>query len=183
MARPRGFDRVRALETAMLVFWECGGYDRTSISQLTEAMGISSPSLYAAFGGKRGLFDEAVELYAARPATPLTVALTAPTAYAFAERLLDAAIEDCTNDTQPLGCLINTDPLLVGRRDDGHAVIAKRLQQAVDDGDLPVSADPHHLAECLIVVINGLSTRARDGVSRDELRAVADVVLQGWPRG
>lgn len=166
----------------MHVFWERGGYDRTSISHLTEAMGISSPSLYATFGGKQGLYDEAVELYAAREATPLVIALTERTAYGFVERLLYAAIEDCTNDTQPLGCLVNTDPLLVHRRDDGHAVIAKRLQQALDDGDLPASADPHHLAECLIVVINGLSARARDGVRRDELRAVADIVLQGWPR-
>jgi AcrR family transcriptional regulator len=166
----------------MRAFWECGGYDRTSISQLTDAMGISSPSLYAAFGSKRELYDEAVELYAQRPGTPLTLALTAATAYDFATCLLDAAILDCTKKGQPKGCLVNMDPLLVDRRDNGRAVIAKRLAQAIDEGDLPTSADPEVLAEYLIIVINGLSTRARDGTTRRELRAVAATAMAAWPR-
>jgi AcrR family transcriptional regulator len=182
MGRPREFDRSRALRCAMRAFWECGGYDRTSISQLTEAMGISSPSLYAAFGSKRELYDEAVELYAQRPGTPLTLALTASTAYEFVTRLLDAAIVDCTKKGQPKGCLVNMDPVLVDRRDNGRTVIAKRLAQAIDEGDLPTSADPEMLAEYLIIVINGLSTRARDGVTRHELRAVATTVMAAWPR-
>jgi TetR/AcrR family transcriptional regulator, copper-responsive repressor len=182
MARPREFDRTRALQCAMFAFWECGGYDRTSVSQLTAAMGISSPSLYAAFGSKRDLYDEAVELYAQRPGTPLTLALTEPTAFEFATRLLDAAIVDCTKRGQPKGCLVNTDPLLVDRRDNGRAVIAKRLARAVDEGDLPTSADPETLAEYLIIVVNGLSARARDGVTRRELRTVAANVMAVWPR-
>jgi AcrR family transcriptional regulator len=182
MGRPREFDRACALKAAMLAFWECGGYERTSIGQLTEAMGISSPSLYAAFGSKRDLYDEAVELYSQRPGTPLLLALTEPNAHAFATRLLDAAIVDCTKRGQPKGCLVNTDPLLVNRRDDGRAVIAKRLTEAVGDGDLPRWADPETLAEYLIIVINGLSTRARDGATRTELRSVAATVMAGWPR-
>jgi AcrR family transcriptional regulator len=182
MGRPREYDRARALWCAMRAFWEYGGYERTSISQLTEAMGISSPSLYAAFGSKRELYDEAVELYAQRPTTPLTLALTEATAYEFATRLLDAAIVDCTKKGQPKGCLVNMDPLLVDRRDNGRTVIAKRLAQAIDDGDLPTSADRETLAEYLIIVINGLSTRARDGATRAELRAVAATVMAGWPR-
>ena len=182
MGRPREFDRACALESAMLTFWECGGYERTSIGQLTAAMEISSPSLYAAFGSKRELFDEAVELYAQRPTTPLLLALTEASAVDFATRLLDAAIVDCTKRDQPKGCLVNSDPLLVDRRDGGRAVIAKRLTQALHDGDLPASADPETLAEYLVVVINGLSTRARDGATRAELRAVAATVMRGWPR-
>lgn len=182
MARPREFDRTRALQCAMLTFWECGGYAQTSVSQLTEAMGISSPSLYSAFGSKRDLYDEAVELYAQRPGTPLTLALTEPTAHEFAARLLDAAIVDCTRRSQPKGCLVNTDPLLVDRRDNGRAVIAKRLARAVEEGDLPASTDPKTLAEYLIIVVNGLSARARDGVSRRELQAVAANVMAAWPR-
>lgn len=181
MGRPREFDRARALDTAMRVFWKCGGYDQTSIGELTDAMGISSPSLYAAFGSKRALYLEAVELYAQRPGTPLTLALKEPTAYDFAARLLDAAIVDCTKRGQPKGCLVNSDPLLADRRDDGRTVIAKRLAQAVDDGDLPEWADPEMLANYLIIVINGFSTRARDGTSRTELRAVAGAVMAGWP--
>lgn len=165
----------------MHAFWENGGYERTSMSQLTEAMGISSPSLYAAFGSKRELYDEAVDLYAQRPQTPLTLALTEATARAFAERLLDSAIVDCTRRGSPKGCLVNTDPLLSGRRDEGRAVVEARLRRAIDDGDLPPSADPRTLAEYLIVAINGLSTRARDGVTRKELRAVAAATMNGWP--
>ena len=181
MARPREFDRARALKAAMLTFWERGGYEQTSVSELTAAMGISSPSLYAAFGSKRALFDEAVDLYAQRPGTPLLVALDEPTAVDFATRLLDAAIVDCTKRGQPKGCLVNSDPLLVDRRDAGRAVITKRLTQAIHDGDLPASADPETLAEYLIIVINGLSTRARDGATRKELRSVAATVMAGWP--
>lgn len=182
MGRPREFDRARALRCAMRAFWKYGGYERTSISQLTEAMGISSPSLYAAFGSKRELYDEAVGLYAERPGTPLTAALTEATAYDFATRLLDAAIVDCTKKGQPKGCLVNTDPVLVDRRDNGRTVIAERLAQAINEGDLPISADPEALAEYLIIVINGLSTRARDGVTRPELRAVAATIMAAWPR-
>lgn len=183
MGRPREFDRAEALDAAMRAFWECGGYDLTSVGQLTEAMGISSASLYAAFGSKRALYDEAVDLYAQRPATPLTLALTETTAYDFASRLLDAAIVDCTKRGQPRGCLVNTDPLLSDRRDEGRAVVARRMAQAVDDGDLPEGTDIAALAEYLTVVINGLSTRARDGATRAELRSVAATVMAGWPRG
>jgi AcrR family transcriptional regulator len=182
VGRSREFDRAAALEAAMRAFWDCGGYERTSINALTAAMGISAPSLYAAFGSKSELFDEAVELYAQRPGTPLPAALLEPTAYDFANRLLDTAIVDCTKRNQPKGCLVNTDPMLVGRRDDGRAVIAKRLVQAHQDGDLPASADPETLAEYLIIVINGISTRARDGATRAELRAVAATVMAGWPQ-
>lgn len=166
----------------MRAFWEHGGYEQTSIGQLTHAMGISTPSLYAAFGSKRRLYDEAVELYSQRPATPLTLAMTEATAEQFVSRLLDAAIVDCTKRGQPKGCLVNTDPLLVDRRDAGRAIVAKRLQEGLDCGDLPSWADPETLADYLIIVINGLSTRARDGATRAELRRVADTVLSSWPR-
>ena len=177
MARPREFDRDQALDAAMVAFWEYGGYEQTSIAQLTKAMGIGSPSLYAAFGSKRDLYTEAVERYAQRPGTPLTLALAEPTAHAFARCLLEAAIVDCTKKGQPKGCLVNTDPLLVDRRDSGHDVIAARLVQAKSAGDLSPSSDPETLAELLIIVINGLSTRARDGASRRELRAVAATIV------
>jgi len=166
----------------MLTFWECGGFEQTSVGELTAAMGISSPSLYAAFGSKRALFDEAVDLYAQRPGTPLVVAMDEPTAFDFAARLLDAAIVDCTKRGQPKGCLVNTDPTLIQRRDAGRALITERLTRALHDGDLPASAEPDTLAEYLVIVINGMSTRARDGATRDELRRVAATALACWPR-
>ncbi|CAN5171762.1 TetR/AcrR family transcriptional regulator [soil metagenome] len=180
MARPREFDRATALHRAMEAFWEHGGFDRTSISQLTAAMGISSPSLYAAFGGKRGLFDESVARYAERPTVPVAQAITAPTAREFLRRTLELAVDEYTSIEHPLGCLINADPLLADRRNEGRAVIVDRLKAA---DELPASADPDALAEFLVVLLNGLAARARDGVPRDQLRAVADIALRAWPEG
>ena len=62
--RPRSFDQTEALDAAVLVFWE-KGFDGASIEDLTTAMGISRPSLYATFGNKRSLFIEAIDRYAA----------------------------------------------------------------------------------------------------------------------
>ncbi|TPG33179.1 TetR/AcrR family transcriptional regulator [Mycolicibacterium hodleri] len=181
MARPREFDRDVVLQRAMELFWERGGFDRTSISQLTSAMGISAPSLYAAFGGKQGLFDEAVATYAQRPGVPVAQALPAATAREFVQRTMDLAIEEYTSSQHPLGCLINSDPLLADRRDEGRSVIADRLRQAIEAGDLPTSAQPDDLAEFIVVLLNGLAARARDGVPRERLRAVADMALRAWP--
>jgi AcrR family transcriptional regulator len=181
MARPREFDRATVLEQAMAVFWERGGFDRTSISELTSAMGISSPSLYGAFGGKQSLFDEVVASYAERPSAPVVQSITAPTAREVAERMLEAAVQDYTSEEHPPGCLINADPLLGARRDEGRTVIADRLEHAVGTGDLPGHDDPEDLAEFLVVLLNGLAARARDGVPRERLRAVADIALRAWP--
>ncbi|MET0899736.1 MAG: helix-turn-helix domain-containing protein [Mycobacterium sp.] len=182
MARPREFDRAVALDLAMKTFWERGGYELTSVSQLTEAMGISSPSLYAAFGGKRALFDEAVAQYAQRDDSPAALAIPAQTSREVAERMLELAVLDYTDDTRhPLGCLINVDPLLAERRDEGRAAIAERLRRGAESEDLPASLDPDDLAEFLVVLLNGMAARARDGVDRDRLRRVADIALRCWP--
>src|SRR5438128_2813799 len=63
--RPRSFDRETALEKAVMAFWE-HGYEATSVSGLTHVMGIGAPSLYAAFGDKRALFEEVVTVYGER---------------------------------------------------------------------------------------------------------------------
>jgi AcrR family transcriptional regulator len=178
MARPREFDRATALHQAMHAFWEHGGFDRTSVSQLTAAMGISSPSLYAAFGGKRGLFDEAVACYAERPSVPVAQALTAPSGRDFLRQTLELAVTEYTSDEHPLGCLINSDPLLADRRNEGRTVIADRLKRA---DDLPDAVHPDDLAEFLVVLLNGLAARARDGIPVERLRAVADIALRAWP--
>ncbi|BBY28717.1 TetR/AcrR family transcriptional regulator [Mycolicibacterium sediminis] len=175
MARPREFDRATALHDAMNLFWQRGGYDRTSVSQLTAAMGISSPSLYGTFGGKRELFDEAVTQYAQRPNAPVAQAISAPTAREVVARMLEGAVAEYTDPDHPLGCLINADPSLGDRRDEGRALIADRLDRAARDGDLPADVDPDALAEFLVVLLNGLAGRARDGVPRERLLAVTDI--------
>jgi AcrR family transcriptional regulator len=146
--------------------------------QLTAAMGISSPSLYAAFGGKQGLFDEAVARYAQRPTMPVAQALSAETGREFLSRTLELAVAEYTSAEHPLGCLINSDPLLADRRNEGRTVIAERLKQA---DDLPDAVHPDDLAEFLVVLLNGLAARARDGVPVARLRAVADIAQRAWP--
>ena len=103
--RPRSFDRAAALRRAMELFW-AKGYDATSMSDLTAAMGINSPSLYAAFGCKEALFEEAVALYGESEGTEIWNALEAPTAREAIGRFLRATAESYTRPGKPAGCLI-----------------------------------------------------------------------------
>src|SRR5690349_5468094 len=98
--RPREFDLDERLDRAMRVFWRLG-YEGAGLAELTEAMGISRPSLYAAYGNKETLFRKAVERYAAGPARHVEEALREPTARAAAERLLRGAAEVTTSPENP----------------------------------------------------------------------------------
>lgn len=165
MARPRSFDRDAALEQAMLLFWE-KGYDETSIGDLTRAMGIAAPSLYAAFGDKRTLFEEAVELYERLPDAPIAAGDGEPTAFGAIERILARAAEEYTAAGQPRGCFILSEPLLDARRAASHAAIRQRLQG--EDA----------LASYVGAVLAGMSSRARDGASREDLEAIAALAMR-----
>jgi AcrR family transcriptional regulator len=158
MARPRSFDRDAALDTAMRLFWE-RGYEETSIGDLTRAMGIAAPSLYAAFGDKRALFEEAVERYEALPDAPLDEGST--------ERILMRAAEAYTKADRPRGCFILSEPLLVARRAASDAELAARI------GD----SGPYVNA-----VLAGMSARARDGATREELEGIAVLALRALDR-
>lgn len=178
MARPPKFDREEALRSAMHLFWE-RGYDRTSISDLTEAMGISPPSLYAAFGDKQALFEAAVDLYEQSAVVPL--ALEADTARGVFERILDRAVTLYTDPTHPRGCLVISDPTLTRRRGSARDALVERLRRAQRAGDLSGDADPRALADYVDLVLRGLSGKARDGATRAQLRAAADIALLAWP--
>lgn len=182
MARPRAFDRDIALDTALRLFWE-RGYEQTSISDLTGAMGIAPPSLYAAFGSKRELFDEAVERYDRSPAAFTTLALDEPTVRGAIARLLhDAAIE-YTRSGQPRGCMILAEPMLGEHRKRSRAQLAARIHEGVRSGELPADTDVDALAGFVAVVLAGLSAQARDAATRNELLAVVDAALSTWPVG
>ncbi len=178
MARPPKFDRDEALRSAMHLFWD-RGFDRTSINDLTEAMGISPPSLYAAFGDKQALFDAAVDLYEQTAVVP--PALSAATAREVFEQIVDRAVQFYTRTGHPPGCLVISEPTLAQRRKFGHEALVKRLRSAQRAGELPDDADPRALADYIDLVLRGLSSKARDGASRAQLRAAADIALAAWP--
>jgi len=190
--RPRAFDPDEALDRAMHVFWR-KGYQGTSLSDLTEAMEINRPSLYAAFGNKESLFRKALERYAEGPAAFVREAIKEPTARAVAERLMRGVVEMATNSCNPPGCLWvhgalscgdPVDPLrqeMAAQRASAHAGLKKRFKRAIADGDLPPDADPGALARFVATVNVGMAVQAATGATRAELLQVVETALQAWP--
>jgi len=190
--RPRTFDIDEALDKAMVVFWR-KGYEGSSIPDLTKAMGISSPSLYAAFGSKEGLFRRVLDRYELGPSHYVTEALKAPTAREVVERLLLGAVNLVAGDCNPTGCLMVQGALsgsdaasevrvdLAARRAAGERAVRRRLKRAKDEGDLPADADPAQLARYIRAIVYGLAVHAAGGATRRELQGVAEVALRHWP--
>lgn len=180
--RPRSFDRDTALAAAIELFWRAG-YEKTSIAMLTQAMGVTPPSLYAAFGDKDRLFDEASTRYFERTCEAVDAAAAEPTARgAIARMLADTARAHTDTDT-PLGCLMLTEPRLSSQREVLHQRIADRIARGVAEGDLPAGVQPDELAAFLVAVMRGMSGCARDGGTADEVRAIADTALAAVPQG
>ncbi|MFD3563819.1 TetR/AcrR family transcriptional regulator [Streptomyces sp. NPDC058686] len=192
VGRPRGFDTDEVLERAMLVFWE-HGYEGASLATLTEAMGISTTSMYAAFGNKEELFRKALERYTEGPSAYLNRALGEPTALDTATAILAGTVRTTTGPTRPRGCMGVQSALAVGDsgqavrdllaawRNDGCSRLRQRFRQAVDDGDLPPQADPGLLARYVTTLAFGIAVQAASGVSRAELQTMADAALRNWP--
>lgn len=190
--RPRQFDADEALGRAMEVFWRLG-YEGATIPELTRAMGINRPSLYAAFGDKEALFRKVLDRYVEGPASHVADALAAPTARAVAERLLFGTADLLSDPDRPSGCLMVQGALACGegadsvrrelaaRREAAVRLIQSRLERARDAGDLPASAECAALARFLTTVTHGMSVQAASGATREELRAVVRVALRAWP--
>lgn len=191
--RPRSFDRDEALESAIAVFWE-HGYDATSIALLTTALGIGAPSLYAAFGGKRALFLEALHRYNRTYGAFTERALAEePDARDAVERLLREAAAAYTRPDRPRGCLLitaatNCSPQsadiatqLRELRAAGARVLEDKIAAAAQTGELPAHADAHALATFYAAVLQGMSAQARDGAARTDLEQIAETALQAWP--
>lgn len=190
--RPRGFDRDAALEQAMRLFWR-KTYEGTSLAELTAAMGINAPSLYAAFGSKDALFREAVAHYAEHHGTEIWRTLReTPEIDAAVEGFLQATARSYTTPGDPPGCLIvlgtqhgdnEEDPAhreLRGRRRASLDEIAERLSGAIADGELPARFDVVGAAAFLLSVQTGMSVLARDGADRAALEAAARGGVLGW---
>jgi AcrR family transcriptional regulator len=190
--RPRTFDAEEALDCALKVFWR-KGYEGTSLSDLTEAMGINRPSLYAAFGNKEALFRKALDRYISGPAAHIREALEATTARSVAERLLRRTADALTDPRNPPGCLAVQGALSCGeaaesirqelcsRRSAGEAALRDRFERAKSEGDLPPGANPADLARYITTVTHGMSVQAAGGASRDELQRIVDTALRAWP--
>lgn len=192
MARPRVFDEAEVLDRAMDVFWR-HGYEGASFAELTKAMGLNSPSIYVAFGSKRGLFNAVLNRYRERRAAHKEYVLAAPTAREVAERFLFGGIEWLVDPKEPRGCLliqaalttgVNNEDVpraLINQRSLTTELLTERLVRARTEGDLPPSADPAALARYLKMVFNGLALQASEGMSEAELRESAERALIGWP--
>lgn len=192
VGRPREFDPEVALDQAMRVFWQ-KGYEGTSLSDLTEAMGINRPSLYAVFGNKEELFRRAVDRYVQGPAGYVNAALEEPTARAAVEQLLFGAVDLLTQRPNPGGCLLVQGALacgdtadairaeLIAQRLAGEAAIRTRLERGVQEGDLPPETDCVSLARYFVTVTRGMAVQAVDGATREELLQVAELALRAWP--
>jgi len=190
--RPRGFDADEALDRALLVFWE-KGYEGASLANLTDAMGISTASMYATFGNKEQLFRKALALYDEGPASYGPRALAEPTAHAVATAFLNGAVQATTRPDCPAGCLgvqgslASGDPgrpardTLVEWRNDAGLRLEERFQRAVDEGDLPPDTDAARLARYVMTVSLGIAVQAASGLSRADLQEVADTALHHWP--
>jgi AcrR family transcriptional regulator len=190
--RPRQFDLDEALDRALEVFWR-KGYEGTSLPDLTEALGINRPSLYAAFGSKEGLFRRALDRYFEGPGSYVREALKEPTARGVAERVLGGAAELLSDPRKPKGCLAVQGALacgeaadsirqeLIARRAAGQVALRERFERAVAEGDLVAGTDCATLARYLMTVMHGMAVLATGGVSRDELLGVAEMALRAWP--
>jgi AcrR family transcriptional regulator len=191
--RPLGFDPEKALEAALRVFWR-KGYEGTALSDLTAAMGINRPSIYATFGNKEALFRKALDRYSERMTNYTAEALKEPTARAVAERLMVGAADLLSCPGNPKGCLIvqgalacgdEADPIrkeLIARRATGEGALRERFERAKLEGDLPPQADPADLARYVMAVMHGMSVQAAGGAKRKELQGVIDLSLQAWPQ-
>jgi AcrR family transcriptional regulator len=190
--RPRNFCTETVLDRAMTVFW-LKGYEGASLAELTEAMGINPPSLYAAFGNKEGLFRAVLDRYDGRRKELMDRVLSAPdpisVARLFLEGVADFAVD--TNGRNPPGCLLvqsglscsdqDIPDVLAQHRAEKEHALRERFARDVKDGRLPKSADPATLARYLVAMANGLCVQASAGATAAELRDVAELAIAAFP--
>ncbi|MDF3067405.1 MAG: tetR [Polyangiaceae bacterium] len=191
--RPRGFDRDAALDQAMRLFWE-HGYEATSVAQLTAAIGVSAPSLYAAFGDKEALFLQAVDRYVARGGDQTEALMgDAKTAREAVARVLAEAAVRLTDPRFPRGCMVVLSAVSVSEeaarvqaelarcRGSWEERMKARIERGIAEEDVPNTANPAALASFYMAVLQGMSLQAKDGASRERLHEIGDAALLAWP--
>jgi len=192
MGRPREFDIDTALDRASDLFWR-NGYDGTSLTDLTTAIGITPPSFYFAFGSKEQLFERVLERYVSGHLSFFEEALRQPTARAVAERVLNGFADAYTDPSHPPGCLglncslpcpEDADPIrtmLARMREETRTRLRKRFEQAKQTGDLPAGSQPSDLARLVLVVGWGMAVDAQSGAKRKDLHRIVAATLKAWP--
>jgi AcrR family transcriptional regulator len=190
--RPREFCVDAALAAALRVFWS-KGYEGASMADLTEAMGITKPSLYAAFGNKEALFHKALDLYEAEKLEYTRKALEQPTARAVAEYYMRGAVDTQTSSCEPQGCLgvisavacgaeaesIKSE--VVARRASSQRALVERFERAKREGDLPEHVDVEGLTGYLFAILQGMAVQAGSGATRADLERIVETSLAVWP--
>lgn len=192
MGRTREFDVEVAVDRALHLFWR-KGYEGTSLTDLTEALEINRPSLYAAFGSKEDLFLKALERYTTHYGRDLIGAFEASTAHEVAMRLIRFYADAAGQEDREKGCLIVQGALVCS--DDAVRVraaladsrrlleetLVKRFERAKREGDLQKDARPADLARFVCTVLFGLAVLGADGATREQLRRVGAMALEAWP--
>jgi AcrR family transcriptional regulator len=189
--RPVGFDRAEVLDEAMRVFW-AKGFAATSMNDLIAAMGIASPSLYAAFGSKANLYQAALNHYVEIHEGIVSRAMQLPTARETIEALLRNAVTVFSRTDFPSGCMVeqtageagDMSPELVtslhDMREANNENFSARLRKGVEDGDVPAGIDIEAVASFYAAVHKGLSLSARGGTGTKELSSVVDSAMAAW---
>lgn len=190
--RPRTFNRETALDAAMMLFWK-KSFTGASMNDLCEAMGIASPSLYAAFGSKEQLYSEAIRRYGELGEAQIDGILEkAPTAYLAVEAFLNWAADILTAADKPPGCMVvlssvaseglhDLGKIVCEKRQGMIEVLQTRLRRGIAEGDLPPDTDTLSLARYYITLHQGMSVQARDGACRKDLQATATLAMAAWP--
>lgn len=190
--RPRSFDKAKALDTALKLFWQ-HGYEGTSVAMLAETIGVNVPSLYAAFGNKESLFLECIERYSELNGELYHESFKKRTAREVARSILEGEVDLVTRRGTPDGCLmvqgaLATSPesesirkMMADMRAMAEGWMVERFQRAVDEGDLPADADPVALACYLMTVNSGLAVQAKSGAKKKRLLGVVEIAMRNWP--
>lgn len=190
--RPREFCTEMALTAALRVFWS-KGYEGASMADLTEAMGITKPSLYAAFGNKEALFQKALDRYEQEKLEYTRLALQEPTARKVAAYYLRGALEAQTSDCEPQGCMAVISGMTCGaeaesikaeivrRRQAPHDALVARLERAKEEGDLGPDVDIEGLTILMYTLLQGMAVQANSGATRAQLEKLVETSLSLWP--
>lgn len=186
--RPSHFDADTALNQALTVFWTYG-YEGTSMAELTEALGMNKPSIYAAFGNKEALFKKVLAKYSHEVVDFVADAMREPTAAQAVRRFLTQAAAFLTNPNTPHGCMITQGALscsreastikalLIDYRNNLERTLVQRFELAKMQGDLTNDCNSQALAKYVLTLHQGMSVQATSGASLAELTAVIDIAM------